>query len=141
MMKMMTLDELIYQLEHLKNRIPFSVYKEKAKYVQALTKSIALLRHLQKCMDLYIDGIKQPIDFDLIGAATNIKPLEQEPTLDKPHIRGDYYDGFKNGLRTAEWRYNKIKAEIEHMIPCGKEALSMKLGVLEILDEYKESGE
>jgi hypothetical protein len=34
---------------------------------------------------------------------------------------------------------DKIRAEIEHMIPCSKEALSMKLGVLEILDEYIES--
>ena len=29
-----------------------------------------------------------------------------------------------------------IKAEIEHIIPCGKEALSVKLGVLEIIDKY-----
>lgn len=62
----MELDELIYQLEHLKNRIPFSVYEEgeKAKYLQALTESIALLRHLQRCIDLYEDDIKQPIDFN-----------------------------------------------------------------------------
>lgn len=32
---------------------------------------------------------------------------------------------------------DKIRAEIEHMIPCSKEALSMKLGVLEIIDKYK----
>ena len=38
--------------------------------------------------------------------------LEQEAILNKPHIKGDYYDGFKNGLRTAEWRYDKIRAEI-----------------------------
>lgn len=46
----------------------------------------------------------------LMRAVINGTPL---PKLDKPHIRGDYYDGFKNGLRTAEWRYDKIRAEIE----------------------------
>lgn len=36
---------------------------------------------------------------------------------------------------------NNIRAEIEHMIPCSKETLSMKLGVLEIIDKYMaESG-
>lgn len=29
-----------------------------------------------------------------------------------------------------------IKAEIEHMIPCSKETLSMKLGVLDIIDKH-----
>ncbi len=33
---------------------------------------------------------------------------------------------------------DKIRAEIEHMIPCSKETLSMKLGVLEIIDKYRE---
>lgn len=32
---------------------------------------------------------------------------------------------------------DKIRDEIEHMIPCSKEALSMKLGVLEIINKYK----
>lgn len=32
---------------------------------------------------------------------------------------------------------DNIRAEIEHMIPCSKETLSMKLGVLEIIDKYK----
>ena len=32
--------------------------------------------------------------------------------LNKPHIKGNYYHGFKNGLRTAKWRYDKIRAEI-----------------------------
>lgn len=36
---------------------------------------------------------------------------------------------------------DKIRAEIEHMIPCSKEALSMKLGVLEIIDKYKAESE
>lgn len=31
---------------------------------------------------------------------------------------------------------DKIRNEIEHMIPCSKETLSMKLGVLEIIDKY-----
>ena len=29
-----------------------------------------------------------------------------------------------------------IKSEIEHIIPCDKEALSVKLGVLEIIDKH-----
>ena len=33
---------------------------------------------------------------------------------------------------------DKIRAEIEHMIPCSKETLSMKLGVLEIIDKYRD---
>lgn len=36
---------------------------------------------------------------------------------------------------------DKIRAEIEHMIPCSNEALSMKLGVLEIIDKYKGESE
>jgi len=36
---------------------------------------------------------------------------------------------------------DKIRTEIEHMIPCSKEALSMKLGVLEIIDKYKAESE
>lgn len=36
---------------------------------------------------------------------------------------------------------DKVRTEIEHMIPCSKETLSMKLGVLEIINKYKlESG-
>lgn len=35
----------------------------------------------------------------------------------------------------------KIKAEIEHMIPFSKEALSMKLGMLEIIDKYMTESE
>lgn len=29
-----------------------------------------------------------------------------------------------------------IRAEIDHIIPCGKEALSIKLGILEIIHKY-----
>lgn len=36
---------------------------------------------------------------------------------------------------------DKVRAEIEHMIPCSKEALSMKLGVLEIIEKYAEGSE
>lgn len=36
---------------------------------------------------------------------------------------------------------DEIRAEIEHMIPCSKEALSMKLGVLEIINKYKAESE
>ena len=36
--------------------------------------------------------------------------------------------------------FEDIKAEIEHIIPCDKEALSVKLGVLEIIDKYISGG-
>lgn len=37
--------------------------------------------------------------------------------------------------------FDNLKAEIEHMIPCSKETLSMKLGVLEIIDKYRAESE
>ena len=67
------------------------------------------------------------------------------PKLDKPHIKGDYYDGFKNGLRTAEWRYDKIRAEIEAII--GERNLddydfcSGLICARKILDKYKAESE
>lgn len=36
---------------------------------------------------------------------------------------------------------DNIRIEIEHMIPYSKEALSMKLGVLEIIDKHKAESE
>lgn len=62
---------------------------------------------------------------------------EQEPMLDKPHIKGDYYDGFKNGLRTTEWRYNKIRTAIKKL-PITDTAIWL---VDEIFDTYMEESE
>lgn len=74
-----------------------------------------------------------------------IKALEQKPILDKPHIKGDYYDGFKNGLRTAEWRYNKIRAEIEQMdFNFGDfydHTNTIREMVLAVIDKYKTGSE
>lgn len=62
----------------------------------------------------YLENLRliQSDNFMKDGISKAIEALKQELILDKPHIKGDYYDGFKNGLRTAEWRYSKIKAEI-----------------------------
>ena len=61
-------------------------------------------------------------------------------------IPKDYYEIIKHDVENHLTDYrpfeiigngiplDDVKAEIEHMIPCGKETLSMKLGVLEILD-------
>ena len=82
------------------------------------------------------------------------KALEQEPILDKPHIVGDYYDGFKNGLRTAEWRYDKLRAEIENINVWGMRynpdtyldqkpqiVQKVKEHIIEIIDKYKAESE
>ena len=84
------------------------------------------------------------------NASTLIKADKQEKAevteLDKPHIKGDYYDGFKNGLRTAEWRYNKIRAEIEGKIvkrpwldfeDRERDRNDAFLEALDIIDKYK----
>lgn len=52
--------------------------------------------------------------------------------------RNQYSKGYKDGVNDV---LDKIRIEIEHMIPCGKEALSMKLGVLDIIDKYKAESE
>ena len=44
-------------------------------------------------------------------------------------------------LKESACVLDKIRAEIDHMIPCSKETLSMKLGVLEIIDKYKAESE
>ena len=64
------------------------------------------------------------------------KVIEQQSEWQHDHeILKAYSDGANDVL-------GKIGAEIERMIPCSKEALSMKLGVLEIIDNYKpEAGE
>ena len=78
-----------------------------------------------------------------IRAIHDGKALEKEPIFDKPHIKGDYYDGFKNGLRTAEWRNDKIRTEIEQFAKnpdFGDLSLGASCGAmraLEIIDKYK----
>lgn len=76
----------------------------------------------------------------LIGSTTDIKSLEE----DKPYIKGDYYDGFKNGLRTRKWRYDKMKAKIEQVrqayeasMDYGDAYREQELSwVLELIDKY-----
>lgn len=46
--------------------------------------------------------------------------------------REQYEKGYKDAMSVIE----DIKAEIEHIIPCDIEALSVKLGVLEIIDKH-----
>lgn len=67
---------------------------------------------------------------------------EQEPIFDKPHIKGDYYDGFKNGLRTAEWRNNKMRAEIERhrRKTASIDPYDLVGDCLDIIDKYKTEG-
>lgn len=62
---------------------------------------------------------------------------KQEPMRDKPHIKGNYYDGFKNGLRTAEWRYNEIRTAIKKL-PITDTAI---WSVDKIFDTYMEESE
>ena len=59
--------------------------------------------------------------------------INRMPTLNVKPIR--------HGKWISAEVFDKIRAEIEHMIPCSKEALSMKLGVLEIIDKYKAESE
>ena len=90
--------------------------------------------------DAYYDEEKEALDMA-------IKALEQESILDKPHIKGDYYDGFKNGLRTAEWRYSKIRAEIKHhsehfINDDGEDCLALyEDDVIEIFEKYRPESE
>lgn len=87
------------------------------------------------------DGYKEYLTDEALDMA--IRALEQEPCEesvadDKPHIKGDYFDGFKNGLRTAKWRYDKIRAEIIEL------RSRQNVGVLEcldIIDKYKDESE
>ena len=65
---------------------------------------------------------------DFIKSLPSVKP-KSEWEHDHEILKA-YSDGANAVL-------DKIRDEIEHMIPCSKEALSMKLGVLEIIDKYK----
>lgn len=49
-----------------------------------------------------------------------------------------YYPPYAKNFDIPYEVIDEIRAEIEHMIPCSKETLSMKLGVLEIIDKYIE---
>ena len=79
-----------------------------------------------------------------INAIKRGKALAQEPT-EKPHIKGDYYDGFKNGLRTAEWRYGKIRAEIDLetriQVKHYMNTDAVIDEVLDVIDKYKAESE
>lgn len=66
-----------------------------------------------------------------------IKALGQEQAIDKPHIKGDYYDGYKNGLRTTEWRCGKIRKEI-NQLPITDTAIRL---INEIFDKYMDESE
>lgn len=80
-------------------------------------------------LDSYCKGVE-----DVLKILENMK---QEPIHDKPHIKGNYYDGFKNGLRTAEWRYNKIRTAIKKL-PITDTAIML---VDKIFDTYMEESE
>jgi hypothetical protein len=66
-------------------------------------------------------------------------------TLNKPHIKGDYYDGFKNGLRTAEWRCDKIRAEIEEHAKINQnlniDRAKVLCWCLDVIDKYRAESE
>ena len=70
------------------------------------------------------------------------KTFEHESILDKPHIVGDYMQGYKNGLRTAEWRYNNAVKEIREHADRLKDSLygDGLRHALEIIDEHKAEG-
>lgn len=102
----MELNKIIFWLSDLIDCIPsiplFNYESDKRqKYHEALTKSIALLRRLQMCIDLYEDGIKQPIDFDFY----------EKPQYDKMQV----CDPLKqNAIATvdAEWKDKMLKSFI-----------------------------
>ena len=72
---------------------------------------------------------------DKVKALPPVNPQKPKSEWEHDHeILKAYSDGANAVL-------DKIRAEIEHMIPCSKEALSMKLGVLEIIDRYTKDGE
>ena len=77
-------------------------------------------------------------DKEVLNMAAEV--LEQEPTLDKPHIKGDYYDGFKNGLRKAKWDWTRMRTEIAtyHNPDWSMADLIPISEVLKLIDKYKE---
>lgn len=64
---------------------------------------------------------------------------KHKDTVIKPHIVGDYMQGYKNGLRTAEWRYNNAIKEIREHADRLKDSLygDGLRHALEIIDEHK----
>lgn len=62
--------------------------------------------------------------------------LEQESTLDKPHI----YDGFRNGLRKPKWGWDKMRIEIAtyHNPDWSMKDSIPIIEVLKLIDKYKE---
>ena len=80
--------------------------------------------------DWKYEGLEEPIN-----SLPSVNPQKPKSEWEHDHeILKAYSDGANAVL-------DKIRAEIEHMIPCSKEALSMKLGVLEIIDRYTKDGE
>ena len=69
-----------------------------------------------------------------------IEALERESTLDKPHIKGDYYDGFRNGLRKAKWDWGKMRIEIAtyHNPDWSMKDSIPITEVLKLIDKYME---
>lgn len=80
-------------------------------------------------LDSYCKGVE-----DVLKILENMK---QEPIHDKPHIKGNYYDGFKNGVRTEKWKYDKIRTAIKKL-PITDTAIKL---VDEIFDTYTEESE
>lgn len=74
----MNLDEILFQLNDLAKRIPFSNYEvgERQKYSKALTEAIVILRHIKMCVDMAEDSIKQPIDFEFYEKPTNYNEMQ-----------------------------------------------------------------
>ena len=79
--------------------------------------------------DWKYEGLEEPIN-----SLPPVNPQKPKSEWEHDHEIIKAYSDSANAVLV------KIRAEIEHMIPCSKEALSMKLGVLEIIDKYKAEG-
>lgn len=73
--------------------------------------------------------------FDWKDANGNTHWEPREPFINKPCV--SEVACHEDKVKVLE----KIKTEIEHMIPFSKEALSMKLGMLEIIEKYMKESE
>ena len=71
---------------------------------------------------------------------SSIKPTNIIKSEDKPRIKGDYFDGYKNALRTAKWKYDSMRAEIKSHADRLKDSLygDGLRHAIKIIDEYKE---
>ena len=103
---------------------------------------LELLKQIEK--DIHVNSLESTLLDDAKSCAIHsvIEELEQEITPDKPHIKGDYYDGFNNALRTVAWRYDKLRNELIQAIQNG--VIKIESGneeLFRIIDKYKESEE